>query len=366
MPKKISFIVTNSGTINAVANGKSYTVPRDHANYAAVKDALAKDDADSFDKLVNVAKAVETFTAPATPVGGKVTVRDGEVFWGDERMHNAITDRILGLMRDGFPFDPMLRFLENLMSNPSRRAVQELYTFLDRQGLPITEDGCFLGYKRVNEDYTDCHTGTVSNVVGTVVSMPRNEVDDEWRNLCSSGFHVGSIEYVRNFNSGKRVVIVKVNPADVVAVPEREQTKLRTCKYEVVSEYDRALIDPMPGSLYTAEGTQATPPPPAPFNPVNDDDDLDDEDDSVLDEDEYDDEYDDEDEDDSVLDDEPVDVRTRLTDKAEAKGANPKLLAFELGLDKDDLPDNPTVANVVTQALVDQYDFDVERVIDRL
>jgi len=353
MPKNISFIVTNSGTINAVANGKAYTVPRDHANYPAIKEALVNDDATKFDQLVNVARAVENFTAPAANSGvGTVTVKDGTVYWNNEPMHNALTDRILSLMRDGFPFDPMLRFLENLMLNPSYRAVNELYNFLDRQGLPITEDGCFLGYKRVREDYTDCYSGKFLNTVGSVVEMPRNNADDNWREACSSGFHVGSIEYVRTFNSGKPVVVVKVNPKDVVSVPGYDVTKLRTCKYEVVAEYDRNLIDALKDTLYSSTGSPVPPPPVADF-PRPEDDDGDDDYDSDLE----DDSDDDEDDEESELD--------RLTDKANEKNADPVRLAWELDVEKHRLflSRTPTVREVLEEAL---NDHDEDYIADKI
>jgi hypothetical protein len=256
--RKISFILTNSGTINAVANGKAYTIPRDHQNYEGIKEAVVKDDPDALDRLANVSKTVTEFAK------GHVKVKDGVVYYGDEPVHNSLTSRILTMMRDGFPFDAMLKFLENLMENPSYRAVQELYTFLEHRGLPITEDGCFLGYKAVRADWTDKHSGKYDNKVGTVNSVPRRTVDDNWRNECSSGFHVGCLEYVKGFTNydSDHVVIVKVNPADVVSVPPNEVTKLRTCKYEVVSEYDKNLLRSgvhLPEAVHTASGTVATP-----------------------------------------------------------------------------------------------------------
>jgi len=132
----------------------------------------------------------------------------------------------------------MLKFLDNLMQNTRCRAVKELYNFLVHRNLPITEDGCFLAYKSVQLDYLDWHSKSVNNTVGAVVlRMERNEVDDNWRTDCSSGYHVGAMEYVDNFHRHDgHIMIVKVNPKDVVSVPEGECTKCRTCFYEVVGE----------------------------------------------------------------------------------------------------------------------------------
>lgn len=361
---KISFILTASGTINAVANSKSYVIPKDHTNYAGIKDALKNDDADALERLANVAKTFEKFAAPVT-VGGKVTVKDGTVFWGDQPMHNAVTDRILQLQRDGFPIEPMCRFMENLMKNPSRRSVQELYKFLDRSGLPITEDGCFLAYKRVNDDYKDYHSGTYLNKPGTTLEMPRNDVDDDFRNACSYGFHVGAIEYVRGFHSGSgHVLICKVNPADVVSVPEDANcTKVRTAKYEVLSEYDRNLVDALPDTLHTADGTPAA----KPDAPVPGDTFRDDDTDDEYDDEEYDDDGDDEEDEDEDEEEDDAAVLERLTKLAEDKGVNPIILAFKLDVEKHRLSESPTVREVLEEALEDTTDPErVEFAIERL
>ncbi len=302
MARSISFIVTNSGTISAAANGNAYTVPKDHPNYEGIKEAIVKDDVASLERLANVAKSVQDFSE------GKVTVRDGVVFYDGEELHNTLTDRILSLMRDGFPFKPMLNFLNNLMENPSYHAVNELFAFLDHKGLPITEDGCFLAYKAVKADWSDKRTGKFDNSVGKVLELPRRCVDDNWRNSCSNGFHAGSLEYVKGFSNCEddHIVIVKINPKDVVSVPPGEVTKLRTCKYEVVGEYDRAKLMAevyMPDRLHTAAGVPATAPTTGGmggygYQDTHDEDEFDDEDDIIDDEDEDEDDFDDEEDED--------------------------------------------------------------------
>jgi len=134
----------------------------------------------------------------------------------------------------------MKRFLRNLEQNPSRTAVQELYDFLESGQMPITDDGCFLAYKKVRRDYTDIFTGKFDNSVGAKPEMPRNRVDDNRENTCSRGLHFCSLAYLPHFGAGtgNRVMIVKVNPADVVSIPKDYNfTKGRACTYEVVDEH---------------------------------------------------------------------------------------------------------------------------------
>jgi hypothetical protein len=122
------------------------------------------------------------------------------------------------------------------MSNPSKRAVDELYGFLEKNNLPITPDGHFLAYKKVRDDYTDVHSGTMDNGVGQIVEMERNEVDDNKDRTCSTGLHFCSQNYLNHFG-GERIVIVKINPRDVVSIPsDYNDSKGRACRYEVIGE----------------------------------------------------------------------------------------------------------------------------------
>lgn len=75
--------------------------------------------------------------------------------------------------------------------------------------------------------------------------MNRGKVDDDRRKTCSYGFHVGRYNYAKDFrpNDG-HLMIVKVNPKDVVAVPlDHNDEKCRVCKYEVVGEITQVEVD---------------------------------------------------------------------------------------------------------------------------
>lgn len=235
---EITHVITDSGTISAFANGRPYIVATSHPNYDAILEAIKQKAPDVLDTLYNVAKSIETFSE------GNIRVENGEIYFGQTLLtSNKVSQKILNHMKHGLPFEPLVRFLDNLMQNPSKRAVDEAFDFLQHHGLPITDDGYFLAYKRVRKDYTDCYSGKFDNKVGQNPKMLRNEVDDNWGLNCSQGFHVGSMEYVRNFHDGSPIMIVKVNPKDIVTVPSNECTKCRVCEYKVVDEYKGDLTD---------------------------------------------------------------------------------------------------------------------------
>lgn len=240
IPHMIPHIYNGNGTISLMLNGVMKPIDTAHRFYNEIKAALIAKDWDAIPGLVNIKEAVET-AINASTAKGVVTIRDGEVFYNNTRIHNTLTDRIVSMAKEGFDIGHMVKFLENLMSNPSYRAVNELYDFLEAGGIPITENGTFLGYKKIRADWTDIHSGKFSNVVGSVVEMPRNMVDEDSSRTCSAGLHICSYGYLPHFgsSSGDRVVICEINPADVVSIPaDYNNTKMRVCKYTVIGEVE--------------------------------------------------------------------------------------------------------------------------------
>ena len=152
-------------------------------------------------------------------------------------------------MKQGLPFQPLVQFLDNLMQNPSMQSQKELYDFLEHENLAITSDGYFLAYKAVRGDYMDKYAGKFRNQVGDVCEMTRAKVDDNRSRGCSQGLHAGALNYVASYGSidaGDKIVIVKINPKDVVSIPSDSNCeKLRTCRYEVVAEYEGELLKPL-------------------------------------------------------------------------------------------------------------------------
>jgi hypothetical protein len=183
MSNAIPYLLQGKNII-LVVDGKSHTISKDtHIAYGKIVDALKAQDWDALRDLVEPKKAIVNYGF------GYVSIEGNQVLWNGEPFHNALATRMIEMYQDGFPIDPMVRFMENLMDNPSKRSVDQVYGFLEKNKLPITEDGYFLAYKRVREDYLDCHTGTIDNSVGEVVEMERNLVDDNPDSHCSTGLH---------------------------------------------------------------------------------------------------------------------------------------------------------------------------------
>ena len=237
------------GNLTLVLNNQSYQILPDHINYKLILEKLPSATAEELLEVVDVQKAVASFS------DGLVEIKNGQVLYEGEEVHGSISKRILEFMSKGLPFEPLVNFLNNLMENPSMQSQKELYDFLEHENLAITSDGHFLAYKAVRNDFKDKYRGTFDNSIGNVVTMQRAKVDDDRGRGCSNGLHAGALNYVASYGSvdnGDRIVIVKINPRDVVSVPtDCNCEKLRTCRYEVVAEYEGELIKPLYSSDFS-------------------------------------------------------------------------------------------------------------------
>ena len=243
MTQKAPAYLIQGSNIILVLDGKSHTISKStHLAYGKIVDALKAQDWDALRDCIEPKQAIINFGK------GYVTIKDSVVYWKDTPFHNALSNRMIEMYKDGFPIDPMIRFMENLMNNPSKRSVDQVYGFLEKNSLPITEDGCFLAYKRVKSDYMDCHTGKIDNKVGEIVQMDRNLVDDNPDSHCSTGLHFCSESYLKSFGGqSDPVMILKINPADVVSIPtDYDGAKGRCMKYTVVGEVNGDPKDAFP------------------------------------------------------------------------------------------------------------------------
>jgi hypothetical protein len=237
------YIIANDGTVTAIVSGQTYCFGKSHPNYNKLVKHLKNNNVEHFEAAYDIVSHVNAYCE------GYVNCTDGSLSWDGIKMPNMFTNTIIDMVKQGFPFEPMLNFLDNLSQNPSDHAVVELFDFMENKNMPITYDGCFLAYKAVREDYRDIYSGKFDNSVGSVCQVSRSTVDSNRDNGCGHGLHVGAIDYAKSYggidlddednDGGNRLMICKVNPRDVVSVPsDHKFQKLRCCRYEVVAEFD--------------------------------------------------------------------------------------------------------------------------------
>lgn len=236
------YIIANDGTVAAVVGGETYNFNKSHPNYDKLISHLKNNNVEHFEACYDIVSHINAYCE------GYVNCNNGSLSWDGIKMPDMFTGTILDMIRQGFPFEPMLNFLDNLSQNPSDHAIVELFDFMENKNMPITYDGHFLAYKAVREDYKDIYSGKFDNSVGSICEVPRNKVDSNRDNGCGHGLHVGAIDYAKSYggidldndgDGGNHLMICKVNPMDVVSVPRDSKfQKLRCCKYEVVAKFD--------------------------------------------------------------------------------------------------------------------------------
>jgi hypothetical protein len=221
--------VMQDNFVSVLVGGRPFQLLASHPTFRRMVRALKGRKWDRVPDLVNLAQSISNRSH------GNVEVREGKVFYKGSEVDSSLTRMMVSLVEHEQPVTHMLRFMDNLYENPNPRAIQGLYDFLQRYSMPITDDGCFVAYKRVDGGYKDCHSHTIDNSVGTVNVMPRKDVDKDSANVCSRGYHFCSRAYLTSF-SGEHLMAIKVNPADVDEIPEVDCGKGRTWRYEVIDE----------------------------------------------------------------------------------------------------------------------------------
>ena len=242
--------IAKSDSATLFIKGRGVTIAADHINFKKVIAKLENgdDDADEFMNLIDIVKGLGAQRVePAVVSRGKQDVTfdatSGTLKYRGFPLNGYIATKALELHRTGAskPLQKFLAFLENLYQNPRNSIAERLYRFLEVGNMPMTDDGYFLAYKKVRGDWKDIHSGTMDNSVGKTLEMPRVLVNDKDTETCSTGLHFCSYAYLDQFKSNNsttdRIVVLKINPADVVSIPtDYNDTKGRTCKYEVLSE----------------------------------------------------------------------------------------------------------------------------------
>lgn len=198
---------------------------------------------------IAVMKMIEDFENEAEVQGicTRVELVNDKILFDGIEVHNALTDRIYDIISQGLDPQKWLMFAENIYNNPLDTARSELALWLEACKMPITDDGCFLAYKKVRSDYKDIHSGTMDNSVGNTVEMDRSLVSTDRYQTCAAGLHFCSESYLKYFGSfggsSEKILLLKINPADVVAIPnDYGNAKGRTWRYQVIGEIETQAI----------------------------------------------------------------------------------------------------------------------------
>lgn len=226
----IAYTITDNAIV-FMLDGRTYTIKRGDSRFEEVRQAIRMGKVDTIPTLLDLKGKL------VSESNGGIYLLNGILRCDNYIIPPLLATRITQMFKEGFSTEPLIKFLSNLMENPSKIAQNELYGFIEACQLPITADGHFLAYKMVRNNFKDIYSGSMDNSVGQVLTMPRDSVDDNRNHTCSRGLHFCSEGYLGHYGTCNvdQVVIVKINPRDVVSIPsDYNNAKGRACRYEVV------------------------------------------------------------------------------------------------------------------------------------
>jgi hypothetical protein len=259
------FTLTGDGESSSIAvyvDGQLLVAGSDHPNFPTIV-KLARDGDESVADLFDIGQQVaSTFDA----VSERVSYADGRLYFDGDPIEGLLVDHILRALEFGIQdVTGLVNFLENLSANPNPESVSMLYDWLQANGeFTIDTDGMLVGYKGVAADGKSIHSGKaivngevvkgrIPNDPGSVIEMPRSEVQFDPSIGCHTGLHVGTYDYARSFGQGS-LLEVRVNPRDVVSVPtDCSAQKLRACRYTVVGAISDPYDTPVLGGEYDGD-----------------------------------------------------------------------------------------------------------------
>lgn len=239
----MEYLLTRGG-ITVTIQGKPYCISTHQSGFAEVRDAvLAERDPVHILGLIqakaNLVKQVVADSLRRQNLTGALTYEEGVIFYNGVPLYNYASETLLKFLGMGHDVGALAAFIDKQQRNPDPTVHEELYKFLEYGKIPLTPDGDFLTYKAVRADYRDINSGTFDNSVGAKPRLPNREaVNPDRRQTCSYGLHVCSFGYLPHFaHASGHVMVCKVNPFDVVAIPaDYNNTKMRVIGYEVVGE----------------------------------------------------------------------------------------------------------------------------------
>ena len=102
----IPYILTDK-SLTVVIDGKAQSMNSEHPSWLFAQDALKASDWSKLEELFDVESAVEDYL----DAEAQIEVKDGQVLYQGESMHNMVVDKILDFMKQRLPHQPLVKFL---------------------------------------------------------------------------------------------------------------------------------------------------------------------------------------------------------------------------------------------------------------
>jgi hypothetical protein len=233
--------------IVVMVKGRPYTIFSDSSNYAEAKEYIRSDNEQALFDLLDIKNSINRrFNGKVEVIGSTVyyVTKDGT----KEALPTNLNKVVIRMWQQKENnITPLIKFYEHLKANPSKKCQDRLFDFITKYEIVIDENGNLILYKVVEKTsetntYLDLYSHSIRQRIGETIKVERGKVDDDDANTCSQGLHVAAWTYLPHYGgtdtNKNAIVIVKVNPANVVAIPrDYNAAKLRVCAYTLLNEY---------------------------------------------------------------------------------------------------------------------------------
>lgn len=278
MPVQVALkynIVTDDGEPSSVTifpgDGPPKVATKENPNFAAIIRGITET-GKTEEEIIGLFDTAVALTTKFSKVSDRVSIRGGKVFFDNMPTENVLTDAIIRFYLAGHDdFMSLVNFMEKIEVNPNPNSRENLFRWLSSGRFSITPDGDIIAYKSVNrrtglgvvkagdppDEYLSTRSGPaivdgnpvnghVPNNPGVIVEMARDEVTFDPHTTCSKGLHVADWSYASPSGpmDGNAILMVLVNPRDVVSVPtDYGNKKMRVCRYKVLQRVTREETD---------------------------------------------------------------------------------------------------------------------------
>lgn len=180
----------NGKVITIYHNDQIFTFPREDNEklFLQIRELYKVSDYDTISTLVLTAENINIKYADSDLTISK----EGVVTINEEVLPSSLSKVIVALYKEDAPIDCFINFWNKLNQNPSNKAVNRLYDFVDTKQITLLPDGDLLLYRVVKRTetpgrYVDIYTGTIYQSIGDTIKLLRNKVNDDDTVTCSHG-----------------------------------------------------------------------------------------------------------------------------------------------------------------------------------
>jgi len=260
----VVYTITNedgrSGASVTFPDGITHVVSSDQESFEAVIALLLSDERDD-NELYDLLAPFDRMFLSYCKLSERVSRKGYRLYFDGDIVNSSLAKFIVDKIDtagvdDPEAWEPYIRFMEKLATNPSAMSQEHLFHFMFANNISIFDDGDLLFYKGVSLEGLSSNAGfaivdgvnygavnsdstrvtdaqRIPNLLGSTVEIPRSMVSTDRNVGCATGLHVANWSFACGF--GSKINMVRVNPRDVVSVPQDSgNQKVRVSRYTTI------------------------------------------------------------------------------------------------------------------------------------